>query len=220
MYKYPEMGKRLLEFSDSMGWHKAEFARRMNIHRQNVKAYFDGKLNPMNLALKFAENGGSIEWLRNGSGPMLLPEQFGLGPRSGGQNGSSSSSAMNALNLPFYFTPLNSGRGVNFHSPDATLNLQNIITAGVSAFVVQVSNDSMEPTISPNDFVIVKPAREARNGEVMVCTVNGETVLRRYSKTDAGVTLSADNSKYEAIKLEDIPVQDIHGVVLAVVSKP
>lgn len=61
-------------------------------------------------------------------------------------------------------------------------------------FAVRVSGDSMLPTISDGDTVLVRRQNDVENGEIAVVNINGDdATIKRVYKSEQGITLVADN---------------------------
>lgn len=61
-------------------------------------------------------------------------------------------------------------------------------------FAVRVSGDSMLPTISDGDTVLVRKQNDVENGEIAVVNINGDdATIKRVYKSEQGITLVADN---------------------------
>ena len=77
------------------------------------------------------------------------------------------------------------------------------------AFGVEIKGDSMSPEINPGDFAIVRrDAAPSIGGVVLVKTLNGDVLCKRYQTRDGGklVILSSVNRSYEPI---EIPINEI-----------
>lgn len=80
-------------------------------------------------------------------------------------------------------------------------------------FAVRVSGDSMLPTISDGDTVLVRKQSDVENGEIAVVLIDGEdATIKRVYKSEQGVTLVADNPSvypphfYSNEEIESLPV--------------
>jgi repressor LexA len=70
------------------------------------------------------------------------------------------------------------------------------------AFVLRVRGESMiGDGIMPQDLVVVKPAKEARQNELVAVMIDGEATVKRYNKTKNGVFLMPSNPAYEPIEV-------------------
>lgn len=86
-------------------------------------------------------------------------------------------------------------------------------------FVLQVEGDSMmERGILDGDLIIVKAAKTARNGEIVVAVVGEEATLKEFRKVDGGqrVQLIPHNSRLSA-QVHDASEVEIRGVLTGVV---
>lgn len=127
------------------------------------------------------------------------------------------------LNLPVY-GKASAGRGyMNFESPNSYMP---ILKGNFSkrSFFVEISGDSMEPTLQDGQFALVDPDNiEYVKNKIYVVTYNDEGYIKRLEiKPKLGIiTLKSDNPEYEDI---DIPedMQEyfrINGRVVEVISK-
>ena len=71
------------------------------------------------------------------------------------------------------------------------------------AFLLKVQGNSMEGAhILDGDYVLVHPQKTAANGEIVVALIGDEATVKRFYRTERGVTLKAENPKYEPIEIE------------------
>ena len=71
------------------------------------------------------------------------------------------------------------------------------------AFLLKVQGNSMEGAhILDGDYVLVHPQKTAANGEIVVALIGDEATVKRFHRTERGVTLKAENPKYEPIEIE------------------
>jgi repressor LexA len=109
----------------------------------------------------------------------------------------------------------------------AEQNIEDTITVGPEicgsddAFALRVRGDSMiEAGIFDGDLVIVRPQREARNGDIVVArledeqTGEAEATVKRFYRESNRVRLQPENSTMDPIYVRDV---DIDGRVVAVV---
>jgi repressor LexA len=82
------------------------------------------------------------------------------------------------------------------------------IAGGDSAdFVLSVRGDSMEKAgILDGDFVVVKSAQTARDGEIVVALIENEATVKRYFREDDHIRLQPENDAYEPIRTRDAAV--------------
>jgi repressor LexA len=83
-------------------------------------------------------------------------------------------------------------------------------------FALRVAGDSMkDAAIVDGDTVVVRVQSVAKDGEIVVATVTGETTLKRLQVSQQGVRLMPENPAFGPIEVHDGEVT-IHGVVVAV----
>lgn len=92
------------------------------------------------------------------------------------------------------------------------------------SFLIEVSGDSMEPTILDGEFVLVDPTHtEICEGKIYVITYNNETFIKMIEKheEDEIVLLKSINQKYrdKVIKKEEFESVKIEGRVVKVISE-
>jgi len=51
-------------------------------------------------------------------------------------------------------------------------------------YAVQVSGDSMEPALQDGEIIFVKNAKEARNGQIIIADLNGESYVKKFYQED------------------------------------
>lgn len=82
-------------------------------------------------------------------------------------------------------------------------------------FALAVDGDSMrDAAILDGDTVVVREQITAKDGEIVVATVEGETTVKRLKIGIDGIRLVAENSRYVPIDVHGEVT--IHGVVVAV----
>src|SRR5258708_7861429 len=111
------------------------------------------------------------------------------------------------------------GAPVEAMADDAKLQFSDFTGSG--AYALEVRGDSMiEDHICSGDFVLVQPAGEVKNGDIVVALVGGmETTLKRYyDEPDGRVRLQPANQSMPPIFVAPGDLQ-IQGRVLAVLRK-
>lgn len=101
-----------------------------------------------------------------------------------------------------------------------TLDLnERLVKRASSTFFMTVTGDSMETTgIQPGDLLEVDSAIEPRPGHILVASVEGELVVKRYELQGNRTFLVSGNSRYPPIPAADLECQ-AWGVVSAVVHE-
>jgi DNA polymerase V len=129
-----------------------------------------------------------------------------------------------SLPLPF---PLMLTRGglSGFPSPaqdyeGRTLDLnERLVKRAASTFFMTVTGDSMEALgIHAGDLLVVDSAIEPRPGHILVASVEGELVVKRYELLGKRPYLTSGNPNYRPIPAADLECQ-AWGVVRAVVHE-
>jgi repressor LexA len=75
--------------------------------------------------------------------------------------------------------------------------------APAGAFLLKVQGKSMEGAhILDGDYVLVHPQQTASNGDIVVALIGDEATVKRFYRTDRGITLKAENPKFNPIEIE------------------
>lgn len=104
----------------------------------------------------------------------------------------------------------------------ATSLLPNRERSSRDLFALEVQGDSMiDAMINNGDIVIMKPAMEARNGEMVAVWLDGrdETTLKYFYKENGHVRLQPANPNMEPILIDDPASVRIQGKVVMVIRK-
>jgi repressor LexA len=87
------------------------------------------------------------------------------------------------------------------------LELPEMISGGGDDYVLRVRGDSMRDAgILEGDFVVVRPAQSADNGEIVVALIEDEATVKRYFKERNGVRLQPENPNHKPIRTKDATV--------------
>jgi repressor LexA len=72
--------------------------------------------------------------------------------------------------------------------------------AAPGAFLLRVKGDSMVGAhILDGDYVLVHPQSTATEGEIIVALIGDEATVKRFHKTERGITLKAENPRFSPI---------------------
>lgn len=86
-----------------------------------------------------------------------------------------------------------------------------------ATFFIRAAGDSMIAAgIFPGDVVIVDRALEAKHGDIIVVTINGELTIKKL-ETRPALRLVAMNSNYQPITLPEETDLEIFGVAIHVI---
>ena len=103
-------------------------------------------------------------------------------------------------------------------------NIEDVIQlprdwAPAGAFLLKVQGNSMEGAhILDGDYVLVHPQQTAANGEIVVALIGDEATVKRYYRTGRGITLKAENPRFDPIEIErtEAPAVRLIGRVMGV----
>lgn len=91
---------------------------------------------------------------------------------------------------------------------------------GRDLYALEVKGDSMiDAMINDGDIVVMKPAQEARNGEMVAVRVNDEYTLKYFFKEKSGYRLQPANPTMDPIFLKKNDPIEINGKVVMVIRK-
>jgi repressor LexA len=93
---------------------------------------------------------------------------------------------------------------------------------GNDLFALEVQGDSMiDAMVNDGDIVIMKPAREARNGEMVAIWLNDkdETTLKYFYQENGKVRLQPANPTMQPIYVEDPSAMEVQGKVVMVIRQ-
>ena len=74
-------------------------------------------------------------------------------------------------------------------------------------YVLRVKGDSMKDDgILAGDYVVVRQAKDARNGEIVVALIEDEATVKRFYREKDRVRLQPANKAYKPIRVRDVSV--------------
>ena len=92
---------------------------------------------------------------------------------------------------------------------------EQLIRNKPATYFFKMNSDAMEPAhICINDILIVDRSIKVSNGKIVVVSVNGDLVVRRYHQSFNKVLLIADNKKYKDISIDEFMNITIWGVII------
>ena len=75
--------------------------------------------------------------------------------------------------------------------------------APAGAFLLRVQGNSMEGAhILNGDYVLIHPQETAANGEIVVALIGDEATVKRFYRSERGITLKPENPKFLPIQIE------------------
>jgi repressor LexA len=93
---------------------------------------------------------------------------------------------------------------------------------GEGLFALEVQGDSMiDAMVNDGDIVVMKPAKEARNGDMVAIWLNDrdETTLKYFYLENGRVRLQPANPTMEPIMIDDPSVVEVRGKVVMVIRQ-
>ena len=108
--------------------------------------------------------------------------------------------------LPVYLQPASAGTG-QWLDDDAQAMTE-------AEFGVRIAGDSMEPRFVNGQTVWVKAAQDANNGDIVLCTLNGQGYCKKLRKDENGIALISLNKKYAPIPVREEDEFRIAGIVV------
>jgi repressor LexA len=79
----------------------------------------------------------------------------------------------------------------------------SFLKRGEDAFALRVKGDSMiNAGINDRDLVIVSPAEQVRNGDIVVAMLNDEATVKRFEVVKNKIKLIAENDAYKPIEVK------------------
>ena len=88
------------------------------------------------------------------------------------------------------------------------------------AFILTVEGDSMTGAgIDDGDYILVRPGRDASNGDVVVAMLDGEATVKRFLRKGGSVTLRPENPAMEDLLIDRTRSFSIIGRVVNVIKR-
>ena len=195
------MKDRIMQRLLALGMSQAELADRIGVSRQNVNAWIKGRSSPGNKEVLSRLS----EVLQCSVSFLLYGEKTDIDP-----DGETDAEII-YINIPVFDVKASCGTGVeNFdaqmvrlikvalpwlraHVRTGSLNHLNVITA---------SGDSMTPTISDGDLLLIDTSEQTiRSDRVYCLVVDGEIFLKRVQRIPGGFRLLSDNARYPPVDI-------------------
>jgi repressor LexA len=85
------------------------------------------------------------------------------------------------------------------------LQVPDVVGGEDGDYILRVRGESMKDAgILEGDFVVVRPAEKARDGEIVVALIGDEATVKRYFREKDHVRLQPENKSMKAIKTRDL----------------
>lgn len=196
--------KKLIELRKEKKLTQSDLAEVLGISRQAYSNYEAGKRQPDNeTMLKLAE-------YYNVSVDYLLGRN---------ENNELSNSSRKGIKIPVLgYVPA----GMPIEAIEDILDYEEItpeMARNGEHFALKIKGDSMIPNIMDGDIVIVRVQPDVESGETAIVKINGdEATCKRVVKQRSGISIVANNPKYEPIfftnkEIEELPVTVVGKVV-------
>jgi DNA polymerase V len=121
--------------------------------------------------------------------------------------------------LPYFQTMVSCG----FPSPaddylEKKLSLDELlIMRPTSTFFVKAEGESMWPVIKSGDLLVIDRSLTAKNGDVILGLIDGEFSVKRFFKSELGISLMPENKKFKPININDEGRFEVWGVVIHII---
>jgi repressor LexA len=87
------------------------------------------------------------------------------------------------------------------------LQVPDVIGGEAGDYILKVRGESMiDAGILEGDYVVVRQADDARNGEIVVALIEGEATVKRFFREDGHVRLQPENESMEPIITRDAQI--------------
>ena len=84
------------------------------------------------------------------------------------------------------------------------LDVPSVIGGESGDYILQVKGDSMKDAgILAGDYVVVRPADTARDGEIVVAVIDDEATVKRFFQEKDGIRLQPENRAYKPIRTRE-----------------
>ena len=85
------------------------------------------------------------------------------------------------------------------------LEVPDVIGGEDGDYILRIKGDSMQGAgILDGDYVVVRPAEEAADGEVVVALIGEEATCKRFFREDDEIRLQSENPDYEPIMVREL----------------
>ena len=194
-----DFAKRLKELRASRGLTQDDLARELNLVKSSISMYENGKRKPSFEVLEAIADYFNVNMdTLYSSAPVFVPSLKRvpmLGYAAAGQP------LENLDGQDTYYVETDSRYAVDFC---ITVRGDSMINAGI--------NDG--------DIVFVKSQPEVPNGKIACVEIDNERVcIKRFYKTDTGVTLVSENPKYAPLQFSESNCTDFKVLGLAVLKQ-
>jgi phage repressor protein C with HTH and peptisase S24 domain len=181
------------------------FAKKCGFRESTLRGYLSGSIPSIDKADQIAKAAGvNLQWLVSGEGRKTADEAA---------NGEMSEFAL----IPGYNIQISAGNGLESGQEEITRKLafrhKWLKFKGLKEkdlVLVFVKGDSMEPTISDNNTLMIDTSQQAlEDGHIYVIRTNDHLVVKRIQNTLEGFILISDNKEYEKVMITYSKAEDL-----------
>lgn len=91
---------------------------------------------------------------------------------------------------------------------------ESIADKAKSAYVVEATGNSMEPSIKAGDKLLVDHDKEPKHGDIIVVHYNGEFLIKHFKPVNGTILLVSENMDYDPIIVNDNDEFKILGIIV------
>lgn len=200
-----KIGDRVKEVRTSLKKTQVEFAHALGVSLTAVQSYEGNKSIPGGEVIRsFINLGISPMWLLTGEGPMRLEEQYVYVPFHGKPQPEEGQKP-EMVYVPHYNVAASAGQGNTVEHEEITdllaFNAPWVKKRGFDKkylLAIDVTGDSMEPTLSEGDTVLVdNRVNRIRDNAIYALGLGDDILVKRVVlHFDGSVTIKSDNSFY------------------------
>ena len=194
------------------------FSKKCGISDSLLRKYLRGSLPGLDNLLKIADTAGvSVEWLATGEGPKVKEEKFTqINKRKGEYFFLRTLDWDNSANSPF----LVEDKTIKPQYAFRKARLDKMCKSPVRAFLMKVKGNSMHPTISDGDIVLIDSlGKNIISGKIFLILIDFAVIIKRLEPLPCGkVRIISDNPKYTEYET-DVSDIDILGQVVWVAKE-
>ncbi len=207
---------------------KSESARKCGIAQKTFASYLEGTEPTATKLIQLANGlGVNLVWLATGEGPKF-PTDVSSGESQAQTSGREPSNARfidDTIDIPRLDIRASAGAGAAAASgdviefmpfPRAWLKAKGLNPAMMR--IVDVAGDSMEPTLSSGDIILVDTSVKRIKGDALYVIVRDDEIFvkRAQRRMNGAVLISSDNDRYppEEITADDAPRLHVAGRVV------
>jgi DNA polymerase V len=127
---------------------------------------------------------------------------------------------LGCFSIPFKVINVNAVGGFTYsESPHGYLDTTQVLTDGKNNITVAIVNGNslIGFGIFSGDTLIIEETTIVHNKQIIICSLNGVSIAKRYEIRADGIFLTSDNSHNKEIKINNADVFIIYGVAIKVI---